>query len=120
LVLSAAQFSEVYACLVILPRQVIVRQLDDGPPILINGQPAHDATLSDGDRLAAGPFEFLVHIDVSLENHLVNYENSARATNRCSTTTQVANSIAMRAAARLIQDIRAALDEERRVMRRPA
>ncbi|HEX2477487.1 MAG TPA: FHA domain-containing protein [Lacipirellulaceae bacterium] len=120
LVLSAAQFSEVYACLVVLPSQVTMRQLGDGPAILINGQPASDARLLDGDRIAAGPFEFVVHIAATLEHELLNYVHSSRPTNRWSTTPRVMNPTAMRAAVQLISDIRTALDEQRPAMRRPA
>jgi pSer/pThr/pTyr-binding forkhead associated (FHA) protein len=120
LVLSAPQFSEVYACLVVLPSQVSVRQLGDGPAILINGRPAHDAILRDSDRIAAGPLEFVVHIAATLEHEQLNYENSSRPTNRWSITPRVINPTAMRAAVQLISDIRMALDEQRPAMRRPA
>jgi pSer/pThr/pTyr-binding forkhead associated (FHA) protein len=120
LVLSAAQFSEVYACLIVLPSQVSVRQLGDGPAILVNDQPGRDASLRNGDRLVAGPFEFVVHIAATPENQVLDYESSSRPTSRWSMTPRVADPTAMRAAAQLISDIRTALDEQRPAMRRPA
>jgi hypothetical protein len=120
LVLSAAQFAEVYACLVVHPTHVTLRQLGDGPAILINGQPACDANLRDGDRLAAGPFEFIVHVAPPSNNQVLNYERPSRLVNRWSTTRDNGDAMALGLAAKLIADIRTALDEQRKAMRRPA
>lgn len=120
LVLSAAQFSEIYACLVVLPGQAMVRQVGDGPAMLINGRPASDANLQDGDRIVGGPFEFIVHIESPSENRFLNYERPSRAATRWSMARDNSDAIAMRLAAKLISDIRTALNEQRPAMRRPA
>ncbi len=120
LVLNAAQFSEVYACFVVLPSQVAVRQVGDGPEIFINSQPASNAGLRDGDRIVAGPFEFIVHIAPAAESQVLNYERPSRLANRWSTANENRDGKAMKLAAELISDIRAVLDEQRPAMRRPA
>jgi hypothetical protein len=120
LVLRAAQFSEVYACLVVSPSQVSMRQVGDGPAILINGQPAGDAALRDGDRIVAGPFEFIVHITPPSENRSPDYEPPSRSPTRWSTAKEDGDAVTMRLATKLLSDIRAALDEQRAAMRRPA
>jgi pSer/pThr/pTyr-binding forkhead associated (FHA) protein len=120
LVLSAAQFAEVYACLVVRPSSVTVRQVGEGPAILINGRPTADAKLRDGDRLVAGPFEFIVHISPiagTTTSSAVPIERPPA--NRWRSAQQIDEPEALLAAAKLICDIRAAL-EERPAMRRPA
>jgi hypothetical protein len=119
LVLSAAQFSEVYACLIVSPSQVSMRQVGDGPAIFINGQPASHAGLRDGDRIVAGPFEFIVHIAPPPENQLANYERPSRTATRWSAAHD-GDALTMSLATKLICDIRAALNEQRPAMRRPA
>jgi hypothetical protein len=120
LVLSSAQFSEVYACLVVLPSHVTVRQIGDGPAILINGQPADDASLQDGNRIVAGPFEFIVHIAPPSEDHVLHYERPSRFATRWSTARNDGDATTLGFAAELISDIRKALNEQRPAIRRPA
>jgi hypothetical protein len=120
LVLSAAQFAEVYACLVVRPSSVTVRQVGEGPPILINGRSTADAKLRDGDRLVAGPFEFIVHISPTASTTTSSaVPIEPPSANRWRSAQQIDEPIALQAATKLICDIRAALDE-RPAMRRPA
>jgi hypothetical protein len=120
LVLSAAQFAEVYACLVVSPRGVTVRQVGTGPAILINGSPAADAMLRHGDAMIAGPFEFMIHISPTTDAIAPScVPLSHPPANRWKSAHQIHEPDLLREAAKLIQDIRAAL-EERPAMRRPA
>jgi pSer/pThr/pTyr-binding forkhead associated (FHA) protein len=120
LVLGSAQLSEVYACLVARASGVTLRQVGEGPAILVNGRPVIDADLQDGDRLAAGPFEFVVHI-VQLERTIASsaLPFTSPSALRWRGAQQTGTPSAVRDAARLIHDIRAAF-EERPAMRRPA
>jgi hypothetical protein len=120
LVLTAAQFAEVYVCLVVRPSSVTVRQVGEGPAILINGRPLADAKLRDGDRLIAGPFEFIVHISPTTGTTAPSVKPiEPSPANRWRSAQQIDDPNIMQAAAKLIRDIRAALDE-RPAMRRPA
>ena len=120
LVLSAAQFAEVYACLVVRSSIVTVRQVGEGPPILIKGRPAADGKLRDGDRLVAGPFEFIVHISPTAGTTISSaMPIEPPPANRWRCAQQIDEPIALQAAAQLICDIRTSL-EERPAMRRPA
>ncbi|HJQ78973.1 MAG TPA: FHA domain-containing protein [Lacipirellulaceae bacterium] len=120
LVLGASQFAEVYVCLIVRPSGVTVRQVGEGPAMHINGMPTADAKLRDGDRLAAGPFEFIVHISPTSE--MVSPSTvpiEPPRANRWTSAQHIAEPDALQAAAKLIHDIRAALDEHP-AMRRPA
>ncbi|HEY3391470.1 MAG TPA: FHA domain-containing protein [Lacipirellulaceae bacterium] len=120
LVLGAAQFAEVYASLVTRRSGVTVRQVGEGPAMHINGMPTADAKLRDGDRLVAGPFEFIVHISPTLGTivpRTVPLEPTPA--NRWRSAHQIGDPDALQAAAKLIEDIRVAL-QERPAMRRPA
>jgi len=120
LVLSAAQFAEVYACLVVRRSGVTVRQVGEGPAMHINGQPSADAKLRDGDRLVAGPFEFIVHISpASTTVAPKTGPIESPAASRWRTAQHINEPDALQAAAKLIEDIRVAL-QERPAMRRPA
>lgn len=120
LVLGAAQFAEVYVCLVVRRSDVTVRQVGEGPAMLINGRSATDAKLRDGDRLVAGPFEFIVHITPTLGTVAsTTVPIEPPPANRWSSAQHIADPDALQAATKLIHDIRAALDE-RPAMRRPA
>jgi hypothetical protein len=120
LVLSGAQFSEVYACFLVHPGEVTMRQVGEGPAILINGRPTSVANLRDGDRISAGPFEFVVRISrcANIASERAGSTNLPSA-NRWSSASHMGDSSATRIAARLLHDIRMALDDQR-ALRRPA
>ena len=63
LVLGDLQFPEAYAYLFVNGSQVTIRRLGCGPELYVCGQPAQQAELFQGDRIAFGPFELLVRID---------------------------------------------------------
>lgn len=120
LVLSAGQFAEVYACLIVKRSEVSVRQVGEGPAMHINAQPSADAKLRDGDRLVAGPFEFIVHISPAANTVATKTAPIVppRA-NRWRSAQHLGEPDATRMAAKLIEDIRVAL-QERPATRRPA
>jgi hypothetical protein len=120
LVLSAAPFDEVYACLVVRPSGVTVRQVGDGPAMHVNGQPTADVKLRDGDRLVAGPFEFVVHISPTLGTIVpTTVPMEPPPASRWRSAHQTGDPNALQAAAKLLHDVRAAIDECP-AMRRPA
>jgi hypothetical protein len=120
LVLSATQFAEVYACLFVHPSVVTARQVGEGPQMLHNRRPAGEAALRDGDRLVAGPFEFVVHILPASDIFAPGRAPLAQPpANRWRSAQLVDEPHALSDAAKLIHDIRAAL-EERPAIRRPA
>jgi Inner membrane component of T3SS, cytoplasmic domain len=121
LVLAAPRFPEVYACLIVRPSGVRVRQFGDGPVLLVNNQPATDDRLVNGDRLVAGPYEFVVHVGRFAGTDEVNAAALASpSATRWTTSERVGDGTALRAAAKLFEDIRTALEEQRYAIRRPA
>ncbi len=50
-----------HSLLVVAGDEVRVQWLADSPPLLINGEPAHECELCDGDQIEIGRFGFLVH-----------------------------------------------------------
>ena len=62
LVLGDPQFPEVHTYIRISNTGVTLRHLGFSPALTINGEPAHQQLLHDGDRIRTGPFEFLVHL----------------------------------------------------------
>jgi predicted component of type VI protein secretion system len=62
LVLGDPQFPEVYAYLRRTEEGVTLRRLENGPELTVNGQLVKRCSLSDGDRIRTGPYEFLVHV----------------------------------------------------------
>jgi hypothetical protein len=120
LVLGTAKFAEVYACVIVRPGGVTVRQVGDGPRMLINGRPAADAKLRDGDRLVTGAFEFIVHISPRADASVSSAAAiEPRPASRWRSAQQAGAPDAMRDVAQLIHDIRAAT-QKRPAMKRPA
>jgi hypothetical protein len=50
-----------HSLLLIGDDEVRVQWLADAPPLLLNGQPTHEAAICDGDQIGIGRFEFIVH-----------------------------------------------------------
>jgi type III secretion system (T3SS) inner membrane Yop/YscD-like protein len=65
LVLGDAAFPEVYAYLLVQDWNVTIRRVGDGPELLVNGEPIETSELAAGDRLAFGPFELILQIQIT-------------------------------------------------------
>lgn len=63
LVLGDLQFPEGYAYLFVDGKEVTIRWLGSGPPLLVCGEPVESAELFHGDLVEFGPFELRVVID---------------------------------------------------------
>ena len=62
LVLGDPQFPEVHCCLRQTGDAVVLRHLGFQPEITVNGQAVTKATLSNGDRVRTGPYEFQINL----------------------------------------------------------
>ena len=65
MVLGDPAFPETYAYLLVRQNGVTVRRVGSGPELLVNGEAVETAELVADDRLAFGPFELAVQIQLA-------------------------------------------------------
>ena len=121
LVLAGRDVPGVYAYLALEADGVTVRHLGAGPDLYVNDKRVPEAKLQDGDRLRAGPYEFVIHITKRTRK---DDSGAGRCGDRTPALLKLeaerADSAALLAAARLVEDIRATLADAAPALRRPA
>jgi hypothetical protein len=68
LVLGDPSFPETYAYLLVQGDSVTIRRVGDEPELLVNGEPIESNELAAGDRLAFGPFELTLQIQLTVKS----------------------------------------------------